>query len=1062
MTIRDYIIELNKQYATCSATEHSYRPALKSLLESILPTSITVINEPKRSECGAPDYILQQKDNIPVAFLEAKDFAKSNDLGGRKENKEQFDRYKKSLDNIIFTDYLDFWLYENGEFVDNVKIADIKGDKIVATEDSEAKFKSLINHLANAQPQKITSSSRLAEIMAGKARLLADVTCKAILQDGDINSQLCGWMKSFRDVLISDITPESFADIYAQTIAYGMFAARLHDTTPEDFSRQEASNLIPKTNPFLRQIFQYIAGYDLDKRIAWIVDDLAKVFSVTNINKIMQGYGERTRQVDPILHFYEDFLSAYDPALREKLGVWYTPQPIVSYIVRSVDEILQKEFNLPMGLADTTKIKIKKEAEQSRDKRFKGGRKTYLEEYHKVQILDPATGTGTFLAEIVQAIYDKYKNQQGLWQSYVEDHLLPRLNGFEILMASYAMAHLKLDMLLHDTGYVPTNDERFKIYLTNSLEEHHPDTGSLFVQELANEANYANHIKRDAPVMVIMGNPPYSSISNNKGTWMKNLIDDYKYINGIHFREKKHWLNDDYVKFIRLGQSFVERNSEGVLAYINNHGFLDNPTFRGMRWNLLSSFDKIYIIDLHGNSKRKEVCPDGSKDDNVFDIQQGVSINIFVKNSTKVKGKLADVYHLDLYGKRRSKYDFLSTHSLNDTNFTKLEPNEPFYFFVPKNDKGRAKYEDGFSVNDLFVLNTSGIVTARDSLVVDTDKSVLFDRINTFCNPLLSDREIRTLFWGNKKDGKYLAGDTRGWRLAEARKKISSLNHKDIIKKISYRPFDVRYIYYHQDMVDWGRQNVMKHLLTDNNLGLITARSNKSDICDHFFISKNIVETKCGERTTQSTTFPLYIYNIDNQTLMDISVRTPNLKVEIIEGIASRTGLIFEAEKSGNADKFAPIDLLDYIYGVLHTPAYREQYKEFLKVDFPRIPYPESAEQMFSIATIGGELRRIHLMDELPPIITPFLIDGDNGSNIVETISAKQSVTEGQLDIYINDTQYFSGVPLTAWNHYIGGYQPAQKWLKDRKGKKLTFDDLQHYQRIIAALVRTAELMDKL
>lgn len=439
MTVTEYIKELNAQYKTGKATEHSYRPALKELLQSLLP-KLTVINEPKRYDFGAPDYILLRND-VPTAFIEAKDFVKTNDLAGKKENKEQFDRYKQSLDNIIFTDYLDFWLYRNGEFVDSVRLAELKGDKIMLVSENEAKFVALIEHLGNAQPQKITSSKKLAEIMAGKARLLADVIRKSLTEDIDEQNALYNQMHAIKDVLMDDITPERFADIYAQTIAYGMFAARLHDITPDTFSRKEAAELIPRTNPFLRQMFQYIAGYDLDERVAWIVDDLAEAFRASDINKIMAGYGKRTRQTDPMIHFYEDFLKAYDPKLRKNCGVYYTPQPVVSYIVRAVDEILQSEFGLVDGLADTSKTKMSLLNQKVKKK----DKDTYDVAVHKVQILDPATGTGTFLAEVIHTIHNKMAGQQGMWQSYVENHLLPRLNGFELMMASYAMAHLKLE-----------------------------------------------------------------------------------------------------------------------------------------------------------------------------------------------------------------------------------------------------------------------------------------------------------------------------------------------------------------------------------------------------------------------------------------------------------------------------------------------------------------------------------------------------------------------------------------------------------------------------------------
>ena len=1015
MTATEYIKELNAQYKTGKATEHSYRPALKELLQSLLP-KMTVINEPKRYNFGAPDYILMRSD-VPVAFIEAKDFVKTNDLAGRKENKEQFDRYKQSLDNIIFTDYLDFWLYRNGEFVDSVRIAELKGDKIVLVSENEAKFVSLIEHLANAQPQKITSSKKLAEIMAGKARLLADVIRQSLTQDIDEQSDIYGQMCAFKEVLMHDITPESFADIYAQTIAYGMFAARLHDKTPDTFSRQEAASLIPRTNPFLRQMFQYIAGYDLDERVAWIVDDLAEAFRASDINKVMAGYGKRTRQQDPMIHFYEDFLSAYDQRLRKNCGVYYTPQPVVNYIVRAVDEILQSEFGLPMGLADTSKTKVK----VLNQKVKKSDKDTYEVETHKVQILDPATGTGTFLAEVIHAIHDKMKGQQGMWQSYVEKHLLPRLNGFELLMASYAMAHLKLDMVLAETGYEANSNERLRVYLTNSLEEHHADTGTLFANALSNEANQANHIKRDAPVMVVIGNPPYSGESNNKGEWILSLMEDYKREPNtdktLNERNPK-MINDDYCKFIRLGQSFVDKNDEGVLAYINNHSFLDNITFRGMRWSLMQSFDKIYIIDLHGNSKKKEVCTDGSKDDNVFDIQQGVSINIFIKNGKKRKGELAEVHHCDLYGRREFKYNYLLEHSFASTDFTRLSPTAPFFFFVKRDTTNEEAYNEGFSLNNLFPVNTTGVKTHHDAILIDNYKTSLLHKV-------AEHYQIEP----NSK----------------------------LVERISYRPFDDRVVYYDVSKVERPREKVMRHFVVDANVGLVVGRQCTSDWRYAFVVNciSDVNLTGTAGRFGAGYAFPLYTYHNEYGSM----TRQPNLDMEIVGQIADKIGLQFEAEQSGNEGTFTPIDLLDYIYGVLHTPSYRKQYNEFLKTDFPRIPYPADANEFRRIAKVGGEIRKVHLLEAPLPMVTEFNVAG---SNIVEAVKVTDGNGDGLYKVWINAEQYFDNVPRVAWEFYIGGYQPAQKWLKDRKGMTLEWDDVMHYQRIISALCKTNELMSKI
>lgn len=562
--LKQYIDELNKQYKTGIAREHSYRPALKDLLQSLLPKMV-VTNEPAHFECGAPDYIIQrEKDHLPVFFVEAKD-VNDNDLDGRNKNghKEQFDRYKQALDYIIFTDYLDFHLYEHGEFVDSVRIAETKGDKIVGIAEEEDKFVAMIQHLGSSGIQRITSAPRLAKLMAGKARLLANIIETAMNDETQSyeNDNLKGQYNAFKDVLIQELKVGDFADIYAQTIAYGMFAARLHDDTPEDFSREEAARLIPKTNPFLRQIFNNLAGNDLDERIAWVVDDLVTVFQATNLQKLMANYSRDKLHHDPLIHFYEDFLSEYNPKLRKSKGVWYTPQPVVGFIVRAVDEILQKEFGLSEGLADYSMIEREVAVEQSRDKRTTDGMKHEKRRFHRVQILDPATGTGTFLAEVVNQIYDRYRDNQGIWQQYVEQHLLPRLNGFEILMASYAVAHIKLDMLLGETGYQHQTDKRLHVYLTNSLEESNNEPRTLFAQWLSREATEANVIKRDYPVMVMIGNPPYSGESQNKGKWIMSLMESYKKEPGgksqLNERNPK-WLNDDYVKFIRLAQDYIE------------------------------------------------------------------------------------------------------------------------------------------------------------------------------------------------------------------------------------------------------------------------------------------------------------------------------------------------------------------------------------------------------------------------------------------------------------------------------------------------------------------------
>lgn len=1052
MTIEQYIDNIDKRYRQGNATEHTFRGDLQQLLESLVP-DIQATNEPKRQRCGAPDFILTKKD-IPVGFIEAKDIG-DKDLDGAKKtgNKEQFDRYKASLNNLIFTDYIHFHLYREGEFITKIAIAEITPKGIKPLPNNFGNFENLIKDFCTHLGQTIKSSKKLAEMMAGKARLLSDIIGKALSSDeaSQEDSTLKDQMLAFRQILIHDITPQGFADVYAQTIAYGMFAARMHDPTLGTFSRQEAAELIPKSNPFLRKLFGYIAGPDIDDRIKWVVDSLTEIFLACNVEEILKNYGKSTKMEDPIIHFYETFLSEYDPKLRKSRGVWYTPQPVVNFIVRAVDDILKNEFDLPQGLADTSKTKIKVDLQG----------KTIEQEVHKVQILDPATGTGTFLAEVVKLVYKKFEGQQGIWSNYVERHLLPRLNGFELLMASYAMAHLKLDLLLTETGYKPTSNQRFRVYLTNSLEEHHKDTGTLFANWLSTEANEANHIKRDTPVMCVIGNPPYSGESANKGEWIMSLMEDYKKEPGGKEKLKEQnskFINDDYVKFLRYGQHFIEKNGSGVLAYINPHGFLDNPTFRGMRWHLLKTYDKIYTIDLHGNAKKKETAPDGSADVNVFDIEQGVSINFFLKTGKKKPNELGKVYHYDLYGKRDFKYDFLIENNLKSTPYNELKLSEPNFFFKIKNYEEENIYNNGFSIPELFPLNSLGLLTKRDNLAVDFNSKDLVTKIEYFLDENKTVEEV-CKYYG------LVVKDKDKWDATLTRANVSNSALKEQIRDFQYRPFDYRKVFYNPYFVARPNTKVLGHFIKEN-VGLIICRQGQAvggEEWNVVFSCKYLADQNIYRRGG-GTIFPLFLYPEAQaqQTIDQSTERTPNLNMDIIEKIEDATNCIFVHDENICVDLppdkdgiFFPLTVLDYIYAVLHSPSYREKYKEFLKIDFPRVPYPTNSEMFTRLSDIGNELRQLHLMEspKLNQLITQYPEVGDN-----EVVKIKYE--DGR--VYINNSQYFAGVPEIAWNFYIGGYQPAQKWLKDRKGRKLTFDDVLHYQKIIVALSETSKLMSKI
>lgn len=997
-----YLDGIIRKFKTGKTTEHSFRGDLQDFVERTV-TGVQAINEPTRQKCGAPDYIIQKK-NIPVGYIEAKDIDKNLDVI---EKSEQLDRYRASLDNLILTNYLEFRFFVNGEHVDTVKVADIVNGKIKVY---EKEYQKLIDHIRNFcdyQGQTIKSPKQLANLMAQKAVMIRDVIINAL--ECDCAGSLASQRNAFKQILLHDLTDHTFADMYAQTIAYGLFVARLNDTTLDDFTRQEARELVSKNNPFLRQLFDYISGANLDDNLVWIVDDLVEIFRAVDLNKLLKNFGRTTQMSDPFLHFYETFLESYDKVNKEKRGVYYTPQPVVKFIVSAVDSILKTEFNLPHGLADDTTIKHTRTLYYEKKKKKVKGETVYEdvpvttdENVYKVQILDPATGTGTFLAETIRKIYSYFVNQQGIWSQYVDNALIPRLNGFEIMMTPYVMCHLKLDLLLQETGYTTTKQtNRFNVYLTNALEKDETTKYPLF-DWLSEEARYAGMIKSEKPIMVVLGNPPYSVSSCNKNDYIDELMEVYK--QDLNERNIQP-LSDDYIKFIRMGESFIEKNNEGVLAYISNNSFLDGVIHRQMRKHLMQTFDKIYILDLHGNAKKKETSPDGSKDENVFNIQQGVSINIFVKTGKKNPDELAKVYHTELFGEREKKYEYLNANDLSTAGYKELTPTEPYYFFVPKDFSVQEEYDKGFKIDEMMLISSSGITTHHDNELVS------FHMFNTPYNY------------------KYL-----------------------------YRPFDIRYIDYDLTKVERARYTVMKHLLSHNNISLITTRQYAEDtLFNHVYVSSNIVDRRITlSNKGAANIFPLYLYEENsNQTSFFDQNRKPNLNMDIVHELEQKLGLTFTPEKEDTTGTFAPIDILDYIYGVLHSNKYRNKYKEFLKIDFPRIPYPENADYFFKVAQLGKQLREIHLLESpvVNEFITSYPVGGDN-----EVVKPEYKDNK----VYINKTQYFDNVLEIAWNFYIGGYQPAQKWLKDRKGRILSYEEVMHYQKIIVALIKTHELMQSM
>lgn len=1033
MTFNKYIKQLNDEYQRGQATEHSYRGCLKTLLEESL-SGVKATNEPKQVACGSPDYLVARNE-IPLGYIEAKDLGDNLDDPG---HREQLNRYRESLDNLIFTNYLEFrWLRE-GELKNTVVVGEIRNGKIAAEKGRFDHLEDLFNSFAGYEGRTITTADDLAECMAKKARLLKDIIVRALgldagRQGGAVHyktASLQGMLDSFKENLLDHITPEQFSDIYAQTVAYGMFAARLHDdASPSAFSRDKALKLIPKTNPFLRKFFQHAAGYDLDERIRPVMENLVDVFRAADVGELMKDYGKSTQRNDPFIHFYETFLREYDPKTSKGRGVYYTPEPIVSFIVRAVDKILQTEFKLPEGLANAAKTS---------------------EGVHKVQILDPATGTGTFLAHVIKYMHEKYFSRQaGAWPAYVKEHLIPRLNGFELLMAPYTMAHIKLGMVLRESGC--ELDERLNIFLTNALGEGDDDPRKEgFATWLAAEANEANRIKRETPVMVVLGNPPYSVKSSNKGEWIQKMVSDYK----KDLRAQSHNLNDDYMKFIRYGEYVIDKNGEGILAYVSNNGFLTRKTHRQMRKHLLQTFDKIYILDLHGNSNIAETTPDGSPDKNVFDIQVGVSINIFIKTGNKRKDELGRVFHLDQYGEREAKYGFLWGNDFTPALYKEIDLNEPYYLFADRDFSGQEEYEKGFSLTDLFLEYNSGAKTHRDKFTVAFSR----DEMDQVRKDMLEcgAEEIRHKY--------HLPVDSGTWSIGAAKEDIAENDPLQCV--MLYRPFDLRHTLYTGEIGGFfgrPRHNTMRQMLAGKNFALILSQS--SGDWRHVFVANGIYDSSLISTQTSEACCGFHLYHYSETTQMTLSgekARVPNFDQDVCQEIADGLKLRFTPEKGNAAGAFAPIDVLDYIYAVLHSPSYREKYNEFLKIEFPHVPYPADKKQFRSLVNLGGKLRELHLL-ESASLSNPTTTYPETGDNTVEKISYEiTNPKTGTGKVMINGKQFFGRVPESGWNFRLGGYLPAQKWLNYRKGRVLTSDEITHYRKVIHALVETGKIMQEI
>jgi predicted helicase len=1033
--LKEYFKKMFEVGKTGDAREESYYSTLEDLLksygDSIEKKKFHITILPKKTEAGNPDFRIWDGKQHIVGYIEAK--APTIEYLDQVETSDQLKRYLHIFPNLILTNFFEFRLYRNGALIQGVPIARpfiLRKLKTIPVVENEASFLKLLGKFFSFSLPKVYDAKTLAKELAKRTRFLKDeVVVQELKEEEGTKGHIFGFYEAFRKYLISGLTKDDFADLYSQTITYGLFAARTR--SENSFNRKLAYDYIPQTVGILRDVFEFISLGKLPKQMEWIIDDISEVLAVTDVKNILHQYFHEGKGKDPIVHFYETFLAEYDPKTRKKRGIYYTPESVVSYIVRSLNEILKENFGRHDGFASDT-----------------------------VTVLDPAAGTLTFLADASKLAVEEftYKYGEGGKENLIKEHILRNFYAFELMMAPYAVGHLKISFLLEELGYKLREDDRFKLYLTNTLEmEELAQTELPGMVSLSEESHSAGKIKKEQPILVILSNPPYAGISANRGKWIDDLLkngyartdddrdDGYYKVDGKPLGEKNpKWLQDDYVKFIRLAQWKIDQLGEGALGFITNHSYLDNPTFRGMRQSLMNSFNKIYVLDLHGSTIRKEKCPDGSKDENVFDIKQGVAIALFIKHCAELgegnKGEREDckVYHSDIWGLRQEKYDWLLEKSIRTTKWQELSPKSEFYLFIPREEKLLRRYNQYHKITQVFPLYGVGMTTARDGFVIDKDKNTLLNRIRLFKNSKYSDDELHSFFQINRK---------KGWNIRKAWNMLQVIPDSDLnkfIHPVLYRPFDVQWIFYHDSVVWRTVKRVMGHMMNEN-IGLITNRQVNGKfmhaLCSSVIIDDCAVSLATRER---SYLFPLYLYHdINKQALF-----TKTKEINIGSGIASA---LSAAYKKGPA----PEEIFYYIYAVLYSDIYRTKYAEFLKGDFPRIPFTRDFKLFLKMGEFGKRLVDLHLLKskEIDPPIAKFR---GKGESRVEKVSYQKSKS------LINKDRYFEGVTEEIWKYQIGGYQVCDKWLKDRKGRILSLDDIKHYCKVATALSKTMDIQKEI
>ncbi len=974
------------------ATEHSYRRPLEKLLKELISDKFDILHEPGRVPgIGAPDFCIT-KGGAVVGYIECKRPGKNID---KLISSRQVEEYKKLSLNIIITDYRQFVLLQNGKDCGNVYLTNKNGNELAK----------LLLQFFLCEPQKIKSAQELAKALAVRCSFLR-LHLEAELEVGESN--LCGLYKWFQITIYHNINTKMFADALAQTLVYVLLMAKLKAISAENITLFNVEKNIPQNFALIREIIGFIRNLDNieNNAVDYYVHDILKVINSMDVVAVGESmsYNKKTQtdEDDPYLYFYEKFLASYDAKLRKTHGVYCTPPPVVRFIVRATDDILRRDFKLD-GLEDT-----------------------------KVTALDFAAGTGTFMLEMFRTVLGEKSNPKR--QAFANEHLLRNFYGFEFLITPYVIAHLKLSQFLSDKGVELNKEQRINVFLTNTLEEVTKYAEISFMPALTEEMNLANNVKNNN-ILVIVGNPPYSAVSQNNREWIRNLIEDYKKINGKRLSERNpKMLQDDYVKFIRLAQHKIDQAGEGIVAIITNHAFLDNPTFRGMRHSLLTSFNRLYFLDLHGNTKKQEHAPDGGKDENVFDIQQGVVISIFVKKDGLSKG----VFHADMFGLRDSKYKQCEEQSIESIDWKPIKPKTPFYIFKSWDNKGYADYQQHWQISDIFITTSTGITTHRDKFAFAYERKDIEKRITDMANKKLSDIQFQEI---------HNVNETQGWNLSDARCKIQKTDIKNKPQLCAYRPFDSRWCLPGYETMDRPRLDVMKHMLAGDNLGLVLARRVTEKEFNHVMVVDKIIESNMALGNKGGTyLYPLYLY--EDEIGKDEQQKRENFEPEFRKWINDRYG-------KTSKKQYSPEEILGYIYAILHSPNYRKKYAEFLRIDFPHIPFPKEEAKFTHLAKIGNELIDAHLLNK--NCDGEVTLQGDK-TEVVEAVRH----TKYNEYLYFNKHQYFAPISLEAYNFQIGGYKPLEKFLKSRKGRKLSLAEIKTMEKAANAIIFTMKKMQKI